>query len=190
MTVSIAGRKAPLGAVIAGLGAVLAMVASFLVWASFTRGAGLGGSSDQVTGMDYSNGKITLGFGIVVLGLVVAWILRIRIAGLCGLVAIFGALILLVMTLTYLTGLFYPRTMTVLAQGGRDNLAAALQNINHILDQAKANGADTAGSGAGLGIGFYTEILAALLMVAGGLLGLYDLARPAPKPAPRIEPQA
>jgi hypothetical protein len=182
MTVSIAGREAPLGAVIAGLGAVLAMIASFLVWASMTRGAGLGGTSDQVTGMDYSNGKITLGFGIVVLGLVAAWLMKLRIAGLCGIVAVFGALILLVMTLTYLTGLFYPRTMTLLALGNRDNLAAALDNLNKILSQAGSEGYDTAGSGAGLGFGFYGEILAGLLMVGGGLLGLFDLshsARPA-----------
>lgn len=175
MTISIAGRNVALGAIVAAVGGLIAMVGSFLVWAAITRGAGLGGpATDDVKGLDFNNGKIVLGLGIVVLGLVVAWVLDVKIVGIGGMVAVFGALILVVLALTYFTGFFYPRTMPVLARVNAGDLKAALQTFNDALSIWRASGSvDTAGSSAGLGIGFFLEIVAGVLMIVGGGLGLF-----------------
>jgi hypothetical protein len=172
MTVSIAGRNVAIGAIVAAVGGAIAMVGSLLVWAAITRGAGLGGpATDDVKGLDFNNGKIVLGLGIVVLGLVVAWVLDFKIVGIGGMVAVFGALILAVMALTYFTGFFYPRTMPVLARVNEGDLKAALNAFNDAVSTAK-EGVDTTGSSAGLGIGFFLEIAAGVLMIVGGGLGL------------------
>jgi hypothetical protein len=180
MSVSIAGRTVARGAVDAGLGAVLAMVSTVLVWASYTQGGpDMGGpKTEAVTGLDYTNGKVVLGLGLVVLALVVAWLKGIKIGGLRAMVAVFGALILLVLLLSYFTaGLFYPNTMPVLAFTGKEDLASALGEFNRMVDAVKAAGGDTSGSSAGLGFGFFFEIVAGIAIVSGGLLGLLDERR-------------
>jgi hypothetical protein len=175
MTVSIAGNKVARSTFYAGLGAALAMLATVLVWASYSQGAGMGGPrTESVTGLDYGNGKIVLGLAVVVAGLIVAWYRKIEIAGLWGIIAIFGGLTLLVMILTYFTNLFYPRSMPILGFAGKADLNAALGEIGRMFDHARAEGRDISGSGAGLGIGFFAAVVAGGLMIAGGIMGLLD----------------
>jgi hypothetical protein len=180
MTVSIAGRSVARCVAVAGLGAAFAVLATVLTWASYTMGADMGGPrTEAVTGLDYGNGRIVLGLGIVVLGLIVAFLKEIRVEGLWGVVAVFGGLILLVMLLSYFTGLFYPKTMPVLAITDKGDLASSLGEFNNVLKSARASNLDTSGSSAGLGIGFFIEILAGVAIVAGGILGILDPRRAA-----------
>ena len=100
-------------------------------------------------------------------------------------VAGFGGLILLVLALSYFTGIFYPKSMPLLAFTDRTTVASALAQFNRILDGARAQGLNTSGSSAGLGIGFFLGIVGGVALLAGGLLGfLDDMTSPRPRRRP------
>ena len=174
------------GTWIAALGAVFAILATFLTWASYTQGPGMGGpQTTGITGIDYANGRIVLGLAIVAVGLIGGWLGERKIAGHGLVVAVFGGLILLVLALSYFTGIFYPKSMPLLAFTDRTTVASALAQFNRILDGARAQGLNTSGSSAGLGIGFFLGIVGGVALLAGGLLGfLDDMTSPRPRRRP------
>jgi hypothetical protein len=160
VNLTIAGKTVSLAAIVAAVGGLLAIVGAFLAWASLTVGAGMAqvlGSHSDGKGVDETAGKVALLLGIVVIALVAAWILQLKVPMIPVLVAVVGALIIVVMALTFFT--------SILSQG---SLKDALDTANKTIDQAKAAGMDTAGTSAGPGLGFILEIVAGVLVIAGG----------------------
>jgi hypothetical protein len=97
-------------AIVAGVGGVLAIVAAPLAWISMSAE----GQSESVTGLDGGllGGKIALVLGILVVAVVVAGILDIKIPQSGAVLAVLGALILLVVVLVYFTKLVSDESFT------------------------------------------------------------------------------
>ena len=165
MTINIAGKSVAIGAIVAAVGGLVGIVATFLVWAQLTVGAGMVsvfGNPDNGIGLDERAGKVALGLGIIALLLAIAWALEVKIPMLPALVAGVGVLILVVVALTFFT--------TLLSKD--HSLKDALDLANQAIDSMKALGTDTSGTSAGPGIGFLLEIGAGVLVIVGGGLGL------------------
>jgi putative copper export protein len=165
MTINIAGRSVALGAIVAAVGGLIGIIGAFLVWAQLTVGAGMAsafGTVNNGIGLDERAGKVALGLGIIALVLAVVWALEVKIPMLPALVAGVGVLILVMVALTYFT--------TLLSKDR--SLKDALDLANQAIDSAKALGADTSGTSAGPGIGFLLEIVAGVVVIVGGGLGL------------------
>ena len=82
MTINIAGKSVALGAIVAAVGGLVGIVATFLVWAQLTVGAGMVsvfGNPDLGKGLDENAGKVALGLGIVALVLAIVWALEVKI---------------------------------------------------------------------------------------------------------------
>jgi hypothetical protein len=163
MTVNIAGRSVPIGAILAAVGGVLAIVAAPFTWAS----ANLGPTPTPLNGFDQdmSGGIAAVVLGIVVLALVAAWVVAwvmawvmkvkipaigaIVIPAIGAIVIVAGVLVLLVPVAVYFTPLL-----------GKESL-------KDMADQVKA-----AGGSVDAGIAFTLEILAGIVVIVGGGLGL------------------
>ena len=164
MTINIAGKSVALGAIVAAVGGVVGIIGTFLVWAQLTVGAGMVvvlGNQDNGKGLDENAGKVALVLGVIALVLAIAWALEMKIPMLPTLVAGVGVLILVVVALTFFTSLL-----------SKNSLKDALDLANQAIDSMKAAGSDTSGTSAGPGIGFLLEIVAGILVIVGGGLGL------------------
>jgi hypothetical protein len=164
MTINIAGKSVALGAIVAAVGGLVGIIGTFLVWAQLTVGAGMVavlGNQDNGKGLDENAGKVALVLGVIALVLAIAWALEMKIPMLPTLVAGVGVLILVVVALTFFTSLL-----------SKNSLKDALDLANQAIDSMKALGSDTSGTSAGPGIGFLLEIVAGILVIVGGGLGL------------------
>jgi hypothetical protein len=165
MPINVAGRSVATGAIVAAVGGLVGIVATFLIWAQLTVGAGMVqvlGDVPSGKGIDENAGKVALALGIIALALAIAWALDMKIPMLPALVAGVGVLILVVVALTFFTSILTKET----------SLKDALDLANKAIDSAKAAGMDTAGTSAGPGLGFLLEIVGGIVVIIGGGLGL------------------
>lgn len=164
MTVTIAGRSVAIGAIVAAVGGLLAVIGVFLVWAQLTVGTGMAqafaGQKNGI-GLDQNAGWAALVVGLLAFALAVAWARDVKLPSLSLLVVVAGVLVLVVVALTFFTSVLTP-----------GSLKDALDAANKAIDGAKAAGADTSGTSAGPGMGFLLEIVAGILVIVGGALGL------------------
>ena len=154
---NIAGKNVSVGAMVAGLGGVLAIVCSFLAWFNATvKDLGI---DEPLNGMDkdFKGGIVELVLGIVVLALVVAWVMQVKIPAIGALVALAGIAVVVVAILGY--------TSTLLVSNSHD------MSVKDMGDLYSAMGGSVS-----FGIGFLGEILAGVLAVVGGGLGLMKKA--------------
>ena len=150
---TIAGRNVALGAIIAAVGGVVAIVAAPLVWAS----ANMGGHSSDLKGFDegMNGGLVEVVLGVIVLVLVAAWILNVKVPKLAGQPAIpaglvvAGALIIVVVALVYFT-----KTLSE-------------ESLSTLSDQMTK-----AGGSVSMGIALILEVVAGILAIVGGGLAL------------------
>jgi len=154
---TIAGRNVPLGAMIAAVGGVLAIVSAPLDWAVLK----IGDKSDGLNGMEsgMNGGMVEIILGIAVLLLVAAWILGVKAPALAGQPAIpvglviAGVLILVVLALVYAT--------KILSE----------ESLSNIMDLASK-----AGGSVSLSLGFFAAALGGIAVIIGGGLALIKKA--------------
>ena len=106
-----ADRTFPIGALLAGVGGVAAVVGSFMTW--WEQAGGLFSSGAKVTGWDLDGGKIAAVLGVVAVVLVLIWVLRLehpmppfRASGLAmgsseALIALIGVCVLVIALVNY-----------------------------------------------------------------------------------------
>jgi hypothetical protein len=154
---NIAGKKVAVGALVAIIGGVLAMAVSPLVWATYK----IGPESGNLDGYDekMSAGVVALILGIVVLLLVAVWVLNVKIPSIGSLptvpvlLVVAGLLILLVPVALYFTSMLYEKS------------------LKDVADIYKALGGEVS-----VGLAFLLEILAGIVVILGGVLGLMKKA--------------
>lgn len=169
MTV-VAGKSLSIGAIVAAVGGVLAIIGAFLVWYSATIGKSLGGpETAEAKGIDNLAGKLALVLGIVVIALVVAWIMSVKIPYLSAIIVAVGVAILVVLALSYVTDIFSVRFTPPAKE---ESVKDVLDAFNKAVDDAKKAGLDVSGSSASFGIGFILEAVAGIAVIVGGALGL------------------
>jgi hypothetical protein len=153
MAMSVAGRNIPLGAAIAGVGGVLAIVGAPLTWATMK----VGSQSNDLKGLDdgMNGGKAAILLGAIALVLVVVWILNLKVPAIAGLSTvaalevIVGVLILLVVVAVYFTKIL------------------SVESLKDLSDMAS-----TLGGSISLSIGAFLEVAAGVVVIVGGGLGL------------------
>jgi hypothetical protein len=169
MTVSIGGKNVATGAIIAAVGGALAIVGAFMAWMSFTVGKGLadmaGDVGESFNGFDENAGKLAVLVGIVAVAAAVAWAAEIKVPYLPVIVVAAGVGILAVAGLAYFTDTLTPGSMQKAIDDGN-------KALDVLKSMASAYGVDVSGTSIGLGIGFYLEILAGVLVIVGGAMGL------------------
>lgn len=166
---NVAGRNVSIGALVAAVGGVLAIVGAFLVWFQVSLGTALGGpKTDEIKGLDNNASKLALVLGIVVLALVLAWVLQLKIPYLPAIVGVAGVLLLVVLGLAFFTDIL---SVHFAENAKIQSVKDALADFNKALDAAKAQGADVSGSSASIGIGYILEIAAGIVVIVGGALG-------------------
>jgi hypothetical protein len=154
---TIAGRNVPLGAIIAAVGGVLAIVSAPLDWAVLK----IGDKSEGLNGLDtgMNGGKVEIVLGIIVLLLVAAWILGVKVPALAGKPAIpaglvvAGALIIVVLALVYFTK------------------TRSDDSLSNIIDLASKVGGSVS-----LSLGFFAAALGGIAVIVGGGLALLKKA--------------
>jgi uncharacterized membrane protein YdfJ with MMPL/SSD domain len=151
----------PIAPVIAGLGGILAIVEAFLVWESVTLSpvvtGALGAQAPKsLSGLDMDANwvKISIVLGLIVLGLAAAWIMNLKVPKVALIVTVVGVLLLLVALL------------------GVSRSLDDLKKFNDAMDAIKAAGADIGNTSAGIGPGLICDVVAGILVVVGGGLGL------------------
>ncbi len=145
MALSIAGKSVSPPALVAGVGGVLAIVGVPITWAS----ANFGGETSDLNGLDadLNGGKVALLLGILVVAVVAAGILNITIPQPGAILAVLGALILVVVALVYFT--------SILGQ-------ESLKNTGDMVSEA--------GGTFSLGIGLILVAVGGVLALVGGAL--------------------
>lgn len=149
MTVKIAGKIVGVDQIVAAVGGLVAIIAAFLGWVS-SEGVTVGGMDEK-----WGVGKSEIILGIVALLLVAALILEVKVPAIAGLktlsllIVVVGVLVLLVPVLAYMTT-FYSD-----------------MSIKDMMDMASA-----AGTSVSLSIGFLLAVLAGIVVIVGGALGL------------------
>jgi hypothetical protein len=175
MNLNVAGRTFPIAAVIAGIGGLLAILGVLLPWYSQRP-------VDQITGhlftMDYRGldsvwGIVALALGVAIIGLSVVWG-RLRFSK--PLLLACGVAIVVIAALSFLTALF-PYTLTAYNdQGVRETGHLPVGwSVQRCFDEVSKLGGSS-----GLGMGFFLEMVAAGMTVAGGVLGLVRRSARAP----------
>jgi hypothetical protein len=151
----------PIAPVIAGIGGILAIVEAFLVWESVTISpvvsAALGANTPKsLSGLDMDANwvKISIVLGVIVLGLAAAWIMGLKIPAIAVIVTLVGVALLLVALL------------------GTSRSLDDLKNFNDAMDGLKAAGADIGNTSATFGLGLICDVVAGVVVIAGGLLGV------------------
>ena len=137
------GKAMPLGAIVCGIGAVLAVIGAFIPWETVS----LHGASESVAGFEGNGGKIIAVLGIVAAVVAVAWIMEVRLGRPGAILIALGVLILLVGVLNY------------------SNISGDVNSANTILAGA-----------ASVGIGLYLDVLAGVVIIVGGALGVRNAA--------------
>ena len=149
----------PIGAIVAGIGGLLAVVQVLLVWEQVSVGAALKalsselGSAASANGIDENGGKIVLVLGVIAVALVAAWVMKVRVRNSALLITVVGVLITLVAVANFM------------ARSGDVN------TFNQNLSEIKGF-VDTSGTSYSIGIGIYAAIAGGVLVVVGGILGL------------------
>jgi hypothetical protein len=149
----VAGRNVSLAAIIAGIGAIVAIVVTPLTWASAT----IGGETQDLKGFDsgMNGGLAEVILGIIALVLVAGWILNVKLPSVAGLptlallTLVAGVLILGVATAVYFTNWF-----------GEESLSDMADMMTK------------AGGSVSLGLAFFLEVIAGILVIVGGGWGL------------------
>jgi hypothetical protein len=146
MAVSIAGKSVSVPAIVAGVGGVLAIVGVPLAWASAKIG---GETTPDITGLDadLNGGKVALVLGILVVAVVAAGILNITIPQPGAILAVLGALILVVIALVYFTSML-----------GK----ASFKDTSDLISAA--------GGTFSFGIGIILEVVGGVLALVGGAM--------------------
>jgi hypothetical protein len=150
---TIAGRNVSLAALIAGVGGILALVSSPLVWASGT----ISGHTDDLAGFDdgMNAGKAAVLLGIVVLVLVAVWLLDVKLPSVAGLSSLAlatvaaGVLVVGVAVATYFTNWL------------------GEMSLKDLSDQISAVGGSVS-----VGIGLLLDVVAGIVVIVGGGLAL------------------
>jgi len=161
MTPPVAAKSMPIAPVIAGIGGILAILEAFLVWESVTISpvvsAALGADTPKsLSGLDMGANwvKISIVLGLIVLGLAVAWIMKLKVPSIALIVTILGVLLLAVALL------------------GTSRSLDDLKTFNDAMDSLKAAGADIGNTSASFGLGLICDVVAGALVIAGGVFGL------------------
>ena len=149
----IAGRNVSVAAIVAAVGGLVAIVAAPLSWA----GAKMGDQTQNLNGFDSGTnaGKVAVVLGVIVLVLVALWILQVKVPPVAGLptiqvgVVVAGVLIVLAVVLVYFT--------SILADD-------SLSHMSDLLSKA--------GGSVSLGIAFFLEAIAGIVVIVGGGLAL------------------
>ncbi|MGA2512439.1 MAG: hypothetical protein ABSG37_02305 [Candidatus Limnocylindrales bacterium] len=98
MTTSMSRTTLPIGAIVGGVGGVLAAVGAFIAWESVS----IAGTGESMTGWDGGNGgKIIAVLGLVAIAVAVAWARGTRIPSPGRVMVVAGVLVLLVGVLNY-----------------------------------------------------------------------------------------
>jgi uncharacterized membrane protein len=147
MTVNIAGKTVGVGAIIAAIGGLLAVVGTPLAWLTMTAQ----GTSESINGLDADllGGKLAALLGIVIIAVVVAGILNVKIPQSSAILAVLGVLLLLVVVLVYFTSIL------------------GKASFKDTMDLASGFGGS-----ASLGIGYILEAVGGILAIVGGGMGL------------------
>lgn len=151
MAVTMAGKSVSIGAIIAAVGGVLAVVAAPLAWITLNAE----GTSQSVNGLDADllGGKLAALLGIVIIAVVVAGILNIQVPMSDAILAVLGVLILVVVALVYFTS-------TLSKASFKDTMDLA----------------SSFGGSASLGIGVILAAVGGILAIVGGGMGLMKKA--------------
>ncbi len=96
MTVALAGRNLPIGAVVAAVGGAIALIGSVLAWESVS----LLGVSESDSGLSSNPGKIIAVLGIVAIGFAIAWIQAVKTPA-AAIIVVSGAVVLLLAVLNF-----------------------------------------------------------------------------------------
>jgi len=98
VTTSMSRTTLPIGAIVGGVGGVLAAVGAFIAWESVS----IAGTGESMTGWDGGNGgKIIAVLGLVAIAVAVAWARGTRIPSPGRVMVVAGVLVLLVGVLNY-----------------------------------------------------------------------------------------
>ena len=140
---NIAGKTVGVNQIVAAVGGLLAIVGALLAWITI--------EGISVTGLDkdLNGGKVELLLGILVVALVVAAVLNVKIPQPDLILAVLGVLVLVVLVLVYFTSML------------------SNPSFKDAMDAASAFGASVS-----LGIGFFLEVIAGILVIVGGGMGL------------------
>ena len=154
-------RSMPIAPIIAGIGGILAIVEAFLVWEAVTISpvvsAAMGADTPKsLSGLDMDANwvKISIVLGIIVLVLAAAWFMRIRIPAIAVIVTLVGVALLLVALL------------------GTSRSLDDLKKFNDAMDGLKAAGANIGDTSATFGLGLICDVVAGVVVIAGGLIGV------------------
>ncbi len=161
MVVSIKGRTIRFGAVVAGVGGLLAMGASLVGWVSSTCGVV---TEDDITGINENAGRLALALGVLALALAIEWARGARVWWLARGVAGVGVLILFVLAIAYFSN--------VLTRQGLESYIRSAAEVWRMTLFRRLEEMGACHGSTGLGIGFLLEILAGFLLILGGCLGL------------------
>jgi hypothetical protein len=165
MTVALGGRNVPIGAAVTIVGGVLGALGVFLAWATISVGPALastmGPAAGSTNGFGELAGKLALILSAGAVALGILWAMEKGFPNLELVIVVVGVAILVGVALAYFT--------SIITSGA---LKDELDLFNKGLDQLKAAGMDTSGTSAGLGIGFFLEIVAGIIVIVGGALGL------------------
>jgi hypothetical protein len=161
MTPPVEAKSRPIAPVIAGIGGILAIVEAFLVWESVTLNpfvaAAFGATApSSLSGLDMDANwvKISIVLGVIVLGLAAAWIMGLKIPAIAVIVTLVGVALLAVALL------------------GTSRSLDELKAFNDAMDTFKARGADIGNTSATFGLGLICDVVAGVVVIAGGLLGV------------------
>jgi hypothetical protein len=194
---NIAGKNVGLGAIVAAIGGVCAIVGVLLAWYTISMktggsysGVSLEGSVEaNAPGISNPAAILALVLGIVILALAAAWVMQVKIPFLAALIGLAGIAILVVLALSYFTDILQVRFTTTLSgvyktMGGAEGFDTSIpakavkdvfDQIGKDIDQAKSQagalGMSVSG-GTSFGIGFFLEVAAGVLAIIGGGLGL------------------
>jgi hypothetical protein len=154
---NIGGKTVSVAAIVAAIGGVLAIVGAPLAWAS----AKMGTITSDLAGLDegMKAGLVEIVLGVIVLLLVAAWILKVKVPSVAGLPAIglglvvAGVAIVVVVALTYFTSTLSD---------------ASLKDLSDIMTAQ--------GGSVSFGIGLMLEVVAGVVAIVGGVLGLRKAA--------------
>jgi len=144
---NVAGKTLSIATIVAAVGGGLAIIGVFLTWASAT----IQGQTSNLGGMDadLNGGKVALVLGILVVVVALAGIFNLRVPQTTIILGVLGVLILVVVALVYFTSIL-----------GKDSL------------KNTADAVSAAGGTFGIGIGLILEVVAGVLVLVGGGLGM------------------
>jgi len=146
---NVAGKTLSIATIVAAVGGVLAIIGVFLTWATAT----IGGQANDLHGLDsgLNGGKVALVLGILVVLVALAGIFNFRIPQTPIILGVLGVLILVVVALVYFTSILSDASLKDTA----DMVSAA-------------------GGTFGFGIGLILEVVAGVLALVGGGLGMMN----------------